>query len=119
MLERLKSAYLLWVDYHGKLPKVHRYSLGNRIDTLLIETIEAIAVATFLGREEKHPYVRLAIRKLDTAKVLLVVLWEAHSLETKRYTTLSIPLNEVGKMLGGWSGQLTKQNSPTVKAGEK
>ena len=63
-------------------------------------------------REEKLPYVRLAIRKLDTLKILLMILWETKSLDTKKYIALSGKINEVGKMLGGWNGQLTKQNSP-------
>jgi len=57
---------------------------------------------------------------VDTIKVLLEVLWETKSLDTKKYIALSEPLNEIGKMLGGWSGQLIKQNSPSQnKAGEK
>ncbi len=61
---------------------------------------------------------RLAIRKLDTLKILLLVLWETKSIEDKVYISLSIPLDEVGKMLGGWHNKLEKENSPT-KAGEK
>lgn len=96
--------------------------------------MEAIAFAGFLNREEKAPWVRLAIRKLDTLKVLLMVLWETKSLDNKKYIALSVKLDEVGRMLGGWNGQLTKsldsardkpinydrdkQNSP-AKAGEK
>jgi len=79
---------------------------------LLVEAIEAIASATFLSRNEKQPWVRLAIRKLDTLKVLLLVLWETKSFDTKKYAALSLPLEEVGRMLGGWNGQLTKQNTP-------
>tara|TARA_Y100000310_G_scaffold292538_1_gene321349 strand:+ start:2365 stop:2664 length:300 start_codon:yes stop_codon:yes gene_type:complete len=94
------------------LPKLHRHSLGQRIDTLFVEIIEAVALASFLSREEKHPYVRLAIKKLDTLKVLLMVLWETKSIDNKKYIALSIKLNEIGRMLGGWSGQLQKQNSP-------
>ena len=30
----------------------------------------------------------------------------------KKYISLSVQLDEIGKMLGGWNGQLTKQNSP-------
>ncbi|MDR3547732.1 MAG: four helix bundle protein [Candidatus Pacebacteria bacterium] len=118
VLERLKAAYILWNQYYQILPKIHRYSLGERLDTLFVEAIEAIACASFLARNEKQPYVRLAIRKLDTLKVLLMVLWETKSLDTKKYAALSIPFDEVGKMLGGWNGQLSKQNSP-VLAGEK
>ena len=46
---------MLWYGYYQILPKVHRHSLGQRIDTLFIEIIEAIAVASFLAREEKLP----------------------------------------------------------------
>ena len=126
MFEKLKAAYLLWHQYRLTLPKTERYSLGEKIDQLAIDGIEAVSVAAFLSREEKAPYVRLAIRKIDTAKVLLMILWETKSLDTKRYIALSEKIAEVGRMLGGWNGQLAKsieqtrdkQNSP-AKAGEK
>ncbi len=74
--------------------------------------IEATAAAGFLARIEKPPYVRLAIRKLDVTKILLMILWETKSLDSKKYIALSTQLDEAGKMLGGWRGQLQKQNSP-------
>lgn len=70
-----------------------------------------MAIAAFLPREEKQPYVRLAIRKNDTLKLFLGILWETKSLDNKRYASLFEPLSEIGKMLGGWNGQLSKQNS--------
>jgi hypothetical protein len=119
VLQKLKTAYILWHGYHQALPKDQRYSLGQRIDCLFIETIESIAIAAFLSQTEKAPYVRLAIRKVDTLKILLMVLWETKSIDDKKYIALSEQLNEVGKMLGGWIGQLQKQNSPDKKSGEK
>lgn len=115
----MKEVYLLWYGYYQALPKAHRHSLGQKIDTLFVEIIEAIAVASFLSREEKHPWVRLAVRKMDTLKILLMVLWETKSLDSKQYIALSVKLDETGRMLGGWSGQLAKQNSPNTKSGEK
>ena len=112
MIQKTKEAYLFWHDYHATLPKTHRYTLGNRIDSLFIETIEAISAAAFLAREKKLPFVQLAIRKTDTLKVLFVLLWETKSLDTKKYAILSEKLDEAGKMLGGWNSQLAKQNSP-------
>jgi hypothetical protein len=112
VLEKLKGAYILWHGYYQTLPKSHRHTLGGKADVLFVETIEAIISATFLSRSEKQPWVRLAIRKLDTLKVLLLILWETRSLDTKKYAALSLPLEEVGRMLGGWNGQLTKQNPP-------
>lgn len=118
LLQKIKDAYLLWYGYYQTLPKTHRHSLGRRIDALFVEIMEAVATASFLSREEKQPYVRLAIRKVDTLKLFLMMLWETKSLDNKKYIYFSIKIDEMGKMLGGWNGQLGKQNSP-VKAGEK
>lgn len=74
--------------------------------------MEAISLSGFLPKGEKQPYVRLSIRKVDTLKILLMILWETKSIDNKKYIALSVPLDEVGRMLGGWNGQLTKQNSP-------
>lgn len=40
-----------------------------------------------------------------------MILWETKSLDTKKYISLSEKIDEIGRMLGGWNGQLTKQNS--------
>ena len=126
VLTKVKESYLVWYGYYQTIPKTHRYTIGMKIDSLFIEIIEAISVAGFLGKEEKQPWVRLAILKTDTLKVMLMILWETKSLDDKKYIALSLKVEEFGKMLGGWNGQLTKsldyardkQNSP-VKTGEK
>lgn len=75
-----------------------------------------IAQACFLNPKEKQPYVRVGIRKIDTLKILLMILQETKSLDDKKYIALSLKIEEIGKMLGGWHGQinaqLAKQNSP-------
>jgi hypothetical protein len=118
VLEKVKNTYLLWYSYYQTIPKLHRHSLGQRIDDLFVESMEAMATASFLGRDEKQPYVRLSIRKIDTLKVMIMILWETKSLDNKKYIAISIKIDEVGRMLGGWNGQLSKQNSP-ARAGEK
>ena len=111
VLEKIKSAYLFWYQSYVILPKTHRYSLGEKIDKFFIDAIEAIITASFLNQAEKLPYVRLAIRKIDTLKIFLMILWETKSYDNKKYINLSIKLDEIGKNLGGWSGQIIKQNS--------
>jgi hypothetical protein len=130
ILEKAKGAYLTWFDYYQILPKVHRHSLGQRIDNLFGEIIEAISTASFLEPAKKLPYVVFAIKKTDLLKVLLMILWETKSLDDKKYISLSQKIDEVGRMLGGWNGQLLKllekekeralkENSPAKKTGEK
>ncbi len=111
LLQKSKDLYLLWYGYYKSLPKEHRYTLGSKIDTLLNEIIEAISSASFLLLSEKQSYIKLAIRKNDTVKIFLLILWETRSLDTKKYLCISEKINEIGRMLGGWNGQLIKQNS--------
>ncbi len=121
ILEHVKESYLLWHEYYSILPKVHRYTVGEKIDTLFIEIMEAVSGAVFLSSSEKLPWVRAAARKLDALKLLLLILWESGSLLDKKYIALSAKVDIVGKMLGGWQGQLQKQNSPEAaqRSGEK
>ena len=112
LLAKAKTNYLVWITFYQTLPKIHKHSLGQKIDTIFVEIIEAISIASFLSREEKPPWVRLVIRKTDTLKILLMVLWEIKALDDKKYIALSAGIDEIGKMLGGWNGQLIKQNSP-------
>ena len=92
------------------MPKTQRYSLGLKIDNLFTEIIEAVSIASFLKQNEKIPYVRKAIQKLDTLKIFLMIIWETKTLDSKKYINLSEILDEIGKMLGGWYGQLTKNS---------
>lgn len=108
LLQNVKETYLLWYGYYQILPKTHRHSLGVRIDSLFIEIMEGVSVAGFLSKEEKLPWIRLAIRKTDTLKVLLMVLWETKSLDDKKYIALSLKIETFGRMLGGWYGRTLK-----------
>lgn len=110
----------MWCEYYKILPKAHRYTLGQKVDDLLIDIIEKIAIASFLKPTEKIPYVQVIIKKTDLLKIFLMILWETKSFEDKKYIMLSEKANEIGRMSGGWLGQLiAKQNSPTRSAGEK
>ena len=108
----------MWYNYYQILPKTHRHSLGIKIDKFFIDIIETISIAGFLSKEEKRPWVRLAIRKTDVLKVLLMILWETKSLDDQKYIDLSLKIEEFGRDLGGWNGKLLKENSP-AKTGEK
>ncbi len=77
--------------------------------------MEGFTVASFVAIKEKLPYVRLAIRKLDVLKIFLMILWETKSLDDKKYIALSLKIDELGRMAGGWHGQIEKQNSPDAR----
>jgi len=69
--------------------------------------------ASFLSKGEKLPYIKIAVRKVDTIKIFIQLIWEMKVFDDKKYITLSEKLNETGKMLGGWHNNLLKENSPS------
>jgi hypothetical protein len=119
LIQKTKTVYIIWHNYYQTIPKIHKYSLGQKLDNVIIDALEAMAIASFLSQSEKLPHIRLAIRKIDLTKILLMILWEVKALDNKKYLNLSQPLEEIGRMLGGWHGQITKQNSPNSVRGKK
>ncbi|PKM91527.1 hypothetical protein CVU82_02950 [Candidatus Falkowbacteria bacterium HGW-Falkowbacteria-1] len=115
LLQKSKDTYLLWYSYFKTLPKEHRFSLGIKIDNLFVEIIEFISGALYTNKDEKIFYIKTAIRKNDALKLLLLILWETKSIDNKKYLMLSEKINEIGRMLGGWAGQIIKQNSSIKK----
>lgn len=98
-------------------PKDLRYTLGNKIDLLFIETIEAIFQAANLIAAEKLPMLRKASSKLDLLKFFLQIAWEIKAIDNKKYQLLSEPLVKIGKMFGGWIRQLQAKPNPAYKNG--
>jgi len=70
--------------------------------------------ASFLSRGEKLPYIKIAVRKVDTIKIFVQTIWELKAISDKKFTDISEKLNKTGKMLGGWHNSLLpKENSPS------
>jgi hypothetical protein len=109
LILKLEVAYTLWHSYIIHFPKVHKYSLGVKIDSLFCETIQYISSALFVKKEHKLAYIQKAIQVLDTLKIFLRIAHTIEAFETKRYIALTEKLHEIGKMLGGWHNQVMKQ----------
>ncbi|MFA5994547.1 MAG: four helix bundle protein [Parcubacteria group bacterium] len=78
-------------------------------------------MAAFLTPQEKAPYIKFAIKKMDLMKIFFMLLWETKSIDDKKYIGLSEKLNEIGRNLGGWLGKINtkKENSPNETLREK
>ena len=94
--------YKLWHEFLPHFPKDSRYTLGSKIDSLFLETIESILKASYSDKLEKLISLKNASSKLDLLKFFLQLSWEIKSLDGKKYISLSEKLNKIGKMLGGW-----------------
>jgi len=92
----------LWHEFLPNFQKDSRYTIGTKIDSLFLETIELIIKASYSDKLEKLISLKNASVKLDLLKFFLQIAWEIKSLDNKKYILISEKLNEIGKMLGGW-----------------
>ena len=114
IIQKFVAIYKVWSEIKIHFPKTSRYTLGARIDDYFLETIEALFIASYLSKQEKIPYLKKAGVKLDLLKFFLQISWELNVLEKKQYIILSTPLNELGKMLGGWMRGIQKETPVNV-----
>ena len=118
IIGRFVAVYKLWHEIQIHIAKQSRYTLGAKIDLLFIETVELLFVAGTINRTQKLPILLKASGKLDVLKFFLQIIWELKIIDTKKYILLSEPLNEIGKMLGGWIKNIEKETLPQRKGRE-
>ena len=94
--------YKQWNSYRNNIAKQSRFTIGAKIDNLFLEAIELLFIAGYLNKEQKLPVLQKANGKLDLLKFFLQIAWELKLFDAKKYAELSKPLDEIGRMLGGW-----------------
>ena len=66
-------------------------------------------ITSYSPFEQKIIILTKTISRLDILKLFLQIAWENKLIPTKKYTELSIKIQEAGRMLGGWKkGLLSK-----------
>jgi len=109
VLQKGKSTYTYWFTLVEKIPKIHRYSLGGKVEGYFLELLECIFTALYLPITHKSKRIETAISKLDGVKFFAQICWENKCIANAHYAELSAKLDELGKILGGWKKGLEKK----------
>ena len=83
-----------------------RYTLGARIESKFIDLLELAYQAYFSGKENKSEKISECILITDTLKFLISVAWEGNTISNKQCEEISIKLEEIGRIFGGWKKSL-------------
>lgn len=110
LLKHLGDAYKTWHITLQNIPKLSRFTLGTKIDGLFLDTVEFVLLAGYAPKTQKLSIIKRASTKLDALKFFLQLAWETRGLDDKKYLAIAKPLEEAGKMLGGWQRQLEKEH---------
>ncbi|MDP2631823.1 MAG: diversity-generating retroelement protein Avd [Candidatus Uhrbacteria bacterium] len=97
---KLYSLYRAISETLPSFPKTQRYSLGERLDRMVLDILELLFFVPI--SPSKLETLQTMSVKVDLLKVLLRLAKDTKALSSGRYLTLQEMLQEIGKMLGGW-----------------
>jgi len=106
ILQRIKEAYLLWINILDHVPRGRRHSIGTRIENKILDLLELAYLAYFTEKERKVAKINECILDLDATKFLVHITWEGKLISHKQYAEIGEKFKEIGKMFGGWRKNL-------------
>lgn len=83
-----------------QFPRHEKYQLATRITGLCYDLLE-IAITTGKRLHKKTTLTEMNV-KHEVLRQLVNVAFELQYIDTKKHRTVSLIIDEVGKMLGGW-----------------
>ena len=96
---------LLWIiPLLDKFPRARRFTLGERIESGLLEVLELLTDAAY--RKEKRTILSAANRKLSSVRHLWRLCFELQIISTKRYEHGARLIEDIGSQVGGWIKKL-------------
>jgi hypothetical protein len=92
---------LLWlIPQLDKFPRSRRFTLGERIETGLLEVLELLVEAAF-QRHKEVPLQRANLR-LEVVRHLWRLAHELKVMATRQYEHGAALIDDLGRQIGGW-----------------
>ena len=94
--------FILWtLPIISRMPRSHKFTIGDRMENLLLDTLELLIEATYT-RDGKRDLLRRANLNLEKLRYLFRLCKDMDLVNLRRYEHASRCINEVGKLVGGW-----------------
>ncbi len=97
---------ILWlIPQLDRFPRLRRFTLGERLEAIVLEVLEFLVQAAYSGGAEKREPLKRANLRLEVARHLWRLAHELQVISTRRYEHG----NQLGLQVGGWlraSGRL-------------
>ena len=93
--------FLLWLlPTVEKFPRSHKFTVGDRIESMALNVLEALIEATYTrDRAEALRRGNLGIEKL---RFLIRLAADLRLLDRRRYEHAARALDDTGRLIGGW-----------------
>jgi hypothetical protein len=94
--------FLLWlVPVVERFPRRQKFLLGDRIQGVALDVLEALIEATYT--RERRAHLARANLGLEKLRVLIRLATEMEILDQRRYEYAARTLEDIGRLVGGWA----------------
>jgi hypothetical protein len=94
-----------------KFPRSQKFVLGDRIEAKALDILELLVAAYYGKREGKLALLEKTNLQLENLRFLIRLSHDFQFLSHQKYGAVSERVNEIGKMIGGWSKSLLPKES--------
>ena len=84
------------------IPKQDRFTIGLRCENVTLDILEMLYEANAKHGQNRLTVMQSLDLKLKIIQALIKALFDIKAIDDKKFLSLSEPLIEIGKMLGGW-----------------
>jgi hypothetical protein len=98
--------FIKWyIPILNRLPRDHRFLLGERIINNLYDFLEKLIQARYTRKDERINILKALNTQLDILRYQTRLLFDFELLASQRYQYTNQQLNDIGIDLGGWLKQ--------------
>jgi len=91
---------LYMIPQLSKLPRDHKFLIGDRIENLLLDFLESMIEAYY--SRDKLGLLAKGNLQLERLRYLVRLVFDLKLINGHRYELICTQVNEIGAMLGGW-----------------
>jgi hypothetical protein len=84
----------------SRFPRDKRYTLGQRLENKLLDVLELLLCANY--SKDKLSLLKKANLELECFRYLIRLSCDLRFINLKRYEFISLYIDEIGRMVGGW-----------------
>jgi hypothetical protein len=108
LLKKSYDLYKTFHEYRKVVPKHDRFTIYERSEWLILDLLECLFQAGYSRSGDKAATLEKASTKLNLLRLLIRLMKDTKTLDTKKYLVLQETIDEIGRMLGGWMRSVSR-----------
>ena len=113
IIQKTRDLLVWYIPILNKLPRTHKFQLGNRMISILYDILESLILARY--QPDKLPQLQTINGKLDILRYQTRMLLDFDLLSHKRYQYVGRMINAIGSDLGSWIKQQSKKSHEALR----